>query len=63
MAKYHVHIREVHINTIEVEAPENATKEDIYLLAEEKHENLDSIDIEYSHTMDKNFWSAETIIP
>ena len=57
MATYHVGIREVHINTVEVEAdtPEEAKKK-------ARESQADSILLEYSHTLDPDTWSVSKVL-
>lgn len=57
MPKYCVDIREVHISDVVVEVEEGTSEEDIYRAARKKHEDLDTLDVNYSHTMDEKFWT------
>ena len=57
--KYHVAIQEVHINHIEVEADSEAQAKD---LAEKALiSGVDTVWLEYSHTMDKRHWTTEKL--
>jgi hypothetical protein len=59
MATYYVGIREVHITTVKVEAPDETSKQELRRLAREKHEDLDTLDTEFSHVMDELTWTVD----
>jgi len=59
METFYVCIREVHINTVRLEAPKGTSEEDLKRMARKKHEDLDTLDTEYSHTMDEEFWTID----
>lgn len=55
MAKYLVMIQEVHTNTVEVEAPEGASDEEVRALADQQ-DMADALALEYSHCLDPEYW-------
>lgn len=57
MKKYSVGIREIHVNTIEVEAE---TPKEAQERAEAEAQS-GTINLEYSHTMDRQYWSVDEI--
>lgn len=60
MAKYLVGIREVHVNTVEVELPEGASEEEIKQAAADNSGSQSVLD-EYSHSLDPDVWSVEKV--
>ena len=60
MPKYLVGIREVHVNTVEVELPEGASEEEIRDAAG-AHSIEGSVMLEYSHSLDPEVWSIEKV--
>jgi len=57
---YIVAIREVHINLVEVTSEGPLSEEDAKEIAAQ-HSCSDSLDIEFSHTMDNDTWTVEEI--
>ncbi len=60
MAKYLVGIREVHVNTVEVELPDGADDDAIKELAGSLSVE-ESVMMEYSHSLDLDVWSVEKV--
>ncbi|HUT58513.1 MAG TPA: hypothetical protein VNA25_11770 [Phycisphaerae bacterium] len=57
MSKFHVQIREVHVNHVEVEAE---TEEEAKDIAEKMlARGVDDLSLEYSHTLSKDHWTVE----
>lgn len=59
MPVYYVGIREVHVNTVEVESDTPLSREEVIKAAKDKVETLDFLDLEYSHQLDEAYWSVE----
>ena len=57
MAKFTVDVKEVWCHTVEVELPTDAIKEQIVAAANEKIEESDEGETEYSHTLDPDTWT------
>jgi hypothetical protein len=57
MAKFTVDVKEVWCHTVEVDLPTNATKEQIVAAANDKSEEGDDGNTEYSHTLDPETWT------
>lgn len=54
--KYIIEVKEVHYRIVEVNLPEDATRERI---VEEANKETDVyLDLEYSHTLDENIWNV-----
>jgi hypothetical protein len=58
MAKFTVDVKEVWSHTVEVELSTDATKEQILAAANEKIEEGDDDNTEYSHTLDPDTWTV-----
>ena len=58
MPKYHVGIREVHVNTVTVIAD---NEEQALRKAADDDIEDDEIDAEYSHTLDLDVWPVEKV--
>ena len=57
MAKFTVDVKEVWCHAVEVDLPANATKDEILAAANEKIEEGDDGNTEYSHTLDPDTWT------
>jgi hypothetical protein len=58
MAKFTVDVKEVWCHTVEVDLPADVTKEQILAAANDKIEEGDDGNTEYSHTLDTNTWTV-----
>ncbi len=58
MAKFSVDVKEVWCHAVEVDLPTDATKEQILAAANEKIEEGDDGNTEYSHTLDPDTWTV-----
>jgi len=68
MATYNVGIREVHVLTVQVELPDEmeglswSTKLDVLKdLAQKRREEGEEDMVEFSHDLNKEFWSIERV--
>jgi hypothetical protein len=57
MAKFTVDVKEVWCHTVEVDLSTDATKEQILAAVNEKIEEGDDGNTEYSHTLDPDTWT------
>ncbi len=57
MPKFHVHIREVHVSTREIEAE---SAEEALRIIVDGEEDGEEVMCEYSHTLDPDTWTLES---
>jgi PhoPQ-activated pathogenicity-related protein len=57
MPKFTVDVKEVWCHTVEVELPESATRQQIIDAVNDKIEEDDEGNMEYSHTLDPDQWT------
>ncbi len=53
-----VGIQEIHFLNVELDVADNATREEITQAAEDKANDTDSLEVEYSHTLDQDDWTV-----
>jgi len=58
MPRYHVGIREVHVNTVVVIA--DSEEQALRKAADDELED-DELEVEYSHTLDPDVWTVEKV--